>query len=292
MPGDSLICPPPEINIPGRHLLLRALVLRKNSMAVQSGKIVELAVSIITAVAALYYLWSAMQGKSQELRHMTQLDAISDGVDKAVEEGKPVYISPGDQAYLQGMYAPMTIAGMNVLRYTTRLAIRRGARVIYPVPVNPESLPLIDGIFREVATAEGKPEAYRREDVVYFGSEWYTYAGGFAAHLAREGVSALVEVGAITGGGSSTPVGWVREFGGMTVGGTARYLHQGTWAMLADYPLFMDDIFAIAALCSEDNEVRASIVGGDVVKLFLFGLTLLFAILALAGQPAANWLKT
>jgi len=257
-----------------------------------AGKVVEFLISVMIAVAAIYYLWSAMKGKVQDLRLMPQVEAISDVVDKAVEEGKPVYISPGDQAYLSGMYAPMTIAGMNVLRYTTRLAIRRGARPAYPVPVNPESLPLIDGIFREVCVAEGKPEAYRREDVIYYGSEYNSYTTGFTATISREGASGLVEVGAITGGGSSTPAGWVREFGGTVVGGTARYLHQGTWAMLADYPMFMDDIFAIGAICSGDNEVKASIVGGDVAKLILFGITLLFSILAVLGVPTAKWLQT
>jgi len=94
------------------------------------------------------------QGKTQELRKMSQVDAISDVVDKAVEEGKPIYISPGDQAYLSGMYANMTITGMNVLRYTTRLAIQRGDESHIPDSSQPESLPLIDGIFKEVAVAE------------------------------------------------------------------------------------------------------------------------------------------
>ncbi|MCJ7608836.1 hypothetical protein MUP00_04100 [Candidatus Bathyarchaeota archaeon] len=258
---------------------------------IKAGEVVELLVFILTAVTSLYYLLRATQGKTQELRKMSQVDAISDVVDKAVEEGKPIYISPGDQAYLSGMYANMTITGMNVLRYTTRLAIQRGARVVYPIPVNPESLPLIDGIFKEVAVAEGKPETYRRQDLMYYGSEYNSYTTGFTATIAREGASGLVEVGAITGGGSSTPAGWVREFGGTVVGGTARYNHQGTWAMLADYPLFMDDIFAVGAICSGDDTVKASIVGGDVVKLVLFAVTLVFSILALLGQPAVSWLK-
>lgn len=260
-------------------------------MIVEQGKSVELVVSIITAAFALYYLWRAMQGETQELRHMRQMDAISDGVDKSVEEGKPIYISPGDQAYLQGMYAPMTIAGMNVLRYTTTLAVRRNAHIRYPVPVNPESLPLIDGIYREVTVAEGKPQVYDRSNLVYFGSEWYSYAGGFTAYLAREGVSCLVEVGAITGGGSSTPAGWVREFGGTVVGGTGRYLHQGTWAMLADYPLFMDDIYALGAMCSEDDEVKASIVGGDIVKEILLVVAIVGSLLGLLGLPIGEWLS-
>jgi len=62
--------------------------------------------------------------------------------------------------------------------------------------------------------------------------------------------------------------------------------------MLADYPLFMDDIFAVGAICSGDDTVKASIVGGDVVKLVLFCRDTGFSILALLGQPALSWLKT
>jgi len=261
------------------------------SQIIATGKVAEFVVFIVSAVAGIYYLWSAMQGKAQELRKMPQIDAIAEGVDRAVEQGRPVYISPGDQAYLSGMYAPMTIAGMNVLRYTTRLAVQRGARVIIPVPTNPESMPLIDGIFREVCVAVGKPEAYKREDVIYYGTEYYNHSMGLTTTMAREGVSCLVEVGAVTGGGSSSPAGWAREFGGLVIGGTARYLHQGTWAMLADYPMFMDDIFSIGAICSGDDVVKASLVGGDIVKLALVAVTLLFIILAAAGQPATSWIK-
>jgi hypothetical protein len=185
----------------------------------------------------------------------------------------------------------MTIAGVNVIRYTARLAVQKGARIILPVPCNPEALPLIDGIFRESCVAIGKPEAYRRQDVIYYGTDQANHSTGLTATLAREGVACYVEVGAATGGGSSTPAGWAREFGGITIGGTARYPHQGTWAMLADYPLFMDDIFSIGAMCSGDDVVKASLVGGDIVKMALVAVIILFTILAAAGLPVRNWIK-
>jgi glutamate synthase domain-containing protein 2 len=61
--------------------------------------------------------------------------------------------------------------------------------------------------------------------------------------------------------------------------------------MLADYPMFMDDIFSAGAICSADDVVKASLVGGDIVKLALVATTILFAILAAAGLPALNWIK-
>ena len=257
---------------------------------IEAGKNVQFGIFIVMLIATIYYLQRALAGHNIEMRKMEQVDAISDAVDRAVEEGNPIYATPGNRAYLSGMFAPMTIAGMNAIRYTARLCVRRGARIILPSPVNPEALPLIDGIFREVATAEGYPDAYKREDVIFFGGDQNQYSMGFTGTIAREGVSGAVFCGATTGGGDNSPAGWVREYGGMVIGGTARVGHQGSWAMLADYPLFMDDIYGFGAICSENNVVRSSMIAGDLTKFIAVGLVLLGAILAAVGLPMLDWL--
>lgn len=261
---------------------------KKAKMSIATGRYTEFLIMVVTAIATYYFLWMAVRGKPQELREMPQIDAISDAVDRGVETGRPVYCSPGDMAYLSGMYAPMTIAGMNVIRYTARLAVRKGARIILPVPCNPEAMPLIDGIFREVCVAEGKPEAYKRDDVIYYGVDQSHHSMGLTATIAREGCAAAVFCGATRGGGTNSPAGWAREFGGIVIGGTARYLHQGSWAMLADYPAFMDDTNAMGAVASGDDVVKASLVGGDIVKLVIVAFVIVAIILAAAGLPVVT----
>jgi len=257
------------------------------SMALRSGKISELIFLAITIVATLYYLWSAMQGKQQRLRKMEQVDAIAEGVDRAVEEGKPVYVTPGNLAYFSGLYAPMTVNGMNIVRYTARLCVRRGARVIFPVPYNPEAYPLIDGIFREACVAEGKPEAYKREDVRYYGGTEASFALGASADVARTSCSLSIMVGAC----SSAEIfmsGSSLVQGAMVIFGTPRYAHQATAACMSDYPLFCEDIYGAGAICSGDNIVASSLLGGDIVKLCLIGALILFAILATVGLPVVT----
>jgi hypothetical protein len=260
-------------------------------LSIVSGKYLELLLFLVTLAAVLYPLWLAIKGRKFLLRVLPQIEAISDGVDRAVESGKPVYISPGDQSYLSGQYAGMTLAGMNVLRYTARMAVEKGAAVTFPVPTTPESLPLIDGVYREVCVAAGKPEAYRRENVVYFGTEYVGHSVAVSAMIERQGCALYVEVGAITGGGSAVPLLWAREMGGVIVAGTARYVNNGFMAVYADYPLFQEDIFAAGAYCSNDEVVKSSQVGGDLIKIFVIGMTLALTILAFGGQPVLNWLK-
>lgn len=251
---------------------------------IASGKTVQFVIFLFTLVMMLVYLRSALQGNKHPLRRMRQVDAIEEGVERAVEQGKPVYVLAGYGA-LEGMFAPMTIAAMNVLRYTTRLAVRKNARIIFPI-ANSEHTSLVDGIYREVCVSEGKPEAYQRGLVRYRGDSWVIAVIG---DMLRDGVSCWVELGATSG---SMPEGaWAHVLGGLVIGGTQRILHQGTWAAYAHYPLFCEDVYAAGAICSDDEVVKSSLVAGDIVKLVMIGLLVVFTVLAVTGLPVLDWVK-
>ena len=72
---------------------------------------------------------------------------------------------------------------------------------------------------------------------------------------------------------------------------TARYAHQGTIAMLADYPGWMDDVYALGAQASGDEIVKSSVMAGDVVKAIIMALAVATVFIALAGQPILTWLN-
>ena len=256
---------------------------------ISEGRIVELIFFIIAGALVWYFLYRASEGESFEVRMLAQVQAISDGIDKAVEENRPIFAAAGNLAYLSGLYATMTINGMNIVRYTARLAIRRGARIILPVPFNPEAMPLIDGIFREAAIREGKPEAYNRDDVRYYGGAELSWSTGVAGDILSHGASLIIFIGA-TSSAEMLGAGAGLTQGAMVIAGTPRYVHQATWACMADYPLFCDDIYGAGAVCSEDNFVRASILGGDIIKVgMMLGLLIILA-LALGGTPVLDWL--
>jgi hypothetical protein len=222
---------------------------------------------------------------------MAQIHAIDDGVSRAVEEGKPVYMGLGSLASISGIVSPMTISGLDVLRYTVRLCIQRGARPILPVPINPEVQPLIEGIYREVCVAEGKPEAYDTNNVMYFGNSQRAYTLGIIGSIARTGCSLYIAVGGLSGDGDVSNSTNARIGGAITVMATARYAHQGTIAMLADYPGWMDDVYALGAQASGDEIVKSSVMAGDVVKAIIMALAVATVFIALAGQPILTWLN-
>lgn len=251
---------------------------------IEQGRITELIFFILSAVIVWYHVLSASRGKLYPLRMLPQVQAISEGIDRSIELGRPVFATPGNLAYLSGLYAPMTINGMNIVRYTARLCVRKGARILLPVPFNPEAQPLIEGIFRQVTVEEGKPEAFNRDDIRYYGGSEIAFMVGSGADVMAYQPGLCIMVGA-TSSAEIYMAGAALTVGAMVIGGTPRYVHQATWACMADYPLFCDDIYAAGALCSEDNEVMASIVGGDIVKLIIMAGIVVFMILAAAGLP-------
>jgi hypothetical protein len=222
---------------------------------------------------------------------MEQAQAISDGVDRAVEEGKLVHISPGDMGYLSGPYAIQTLAGMNIYRYTLRQCVEKGAKPFIIVPRNPECLPLMDGMYREITLQTGKPNAYDRDNINFFGSNFSQINIGWSATLLREGGSCLINAGPCSGSSNFTVMGWARMIGATVIGGTARYHKQGTWAVFADYPLFMEDLYAAGAYVTDDPIVQSTQVSTDPIKFGMMILIVIAVLLALIGINPESWLR-
>jgi hypothetical protein len=259
----------------------------------KSGVISNLLMLIITFAVMLIHFYYAQRGKkwAYEMRPMEQAQAISDGIDRAVEEAKPVHISPGDMGILSGPYAIQTLAGMNIYKYTLRMCVEKGAQPIIIVPINPECLPLMDGIYRETTLQLNKPDAYDRDNLNYFGNTFQNINIGWSARILRDGGALLVNAGANSGTSNFTVLGWARNLGTTVVGGTARYHKQGTWAVFADYPFFMEDLYAAGAYVTGDPIVQSTQVSTDPIKFGLMAVLVIAAVLSLLGISASDWLR-
>jgi hypothetical protein len=259
------------------------------TLAIPQG---EAVVFLVVTAVMLYYQYAGISGKKFELRPLNSVNAIDDVIDRAVEIGKPVFVSPGSRAELMGPLAPMSISGLNVTRYVAHACAKKGAKFFITAPFAKGSqlMPLLDGILRESYVLAGKPEGYRREDVLYFGSLPSTYTMGLCAKFAREGIAGMISVGSLSTGGSFGALGFVRMFGGILIAGTARYHANGPMVLLADYPFIGDDVLVAGSYVTDDPVMKSGIAGSDLVKLFMIGLILLVVVGTLAGINIADWI--
>lgn len=258
-------------------------------MELQTGSGWIIIFLVAALIAVIYHMWAGLSGKiNLDLRPLAPVEAISDGIDRCKEMGRPLYLSIGAYAQLSGLYAPMTISAMNIQRYAARLAIRRDVEPWFMVPMIPEALPLIDGIYREVCVAEGKPEAYKRDHVQWFGQIEAGYSTGAAGMASRIKAASAVVAGAMSGTGDIAPTATNRTYGALMIGGNARYTHQGVYSVWYDYTLWASDVYAAGAYCSEDPSLLSSVMAQDVMTWMCVVISLIALIVATSW--GTDWL--
>jgi hypothetical protein len=244
------------------HSLTRKKKEKKGNskMALQEGAGWIAIFFVVTILDVLYHTMLASSGQGLELRMLAPVEAISDGIDRCKEMGRPLYTTVGCYAELSGLYAPMTISAINIQRYAARLAIRRDVETWFMVPMIPEAMALIDGIYREVCVAEGKPEAYKRDHVQWFGQLEAGYSTGAAGIAGRIRAATAICAGALSGTGDIAPTATNRTVGALMIG-----------------------VYAAGAYCAGDPFMRSSVVAQDVITWICIILPLVALLVGAAG---------
>ena len=108
--------------------------------------------------------------------------------------GRPVHFSPGIAA-LSEETATQTLARLAVLGYVARLTARYDTDLIVTNRM-PEVLPITEEVVRQSYLAEGKPESYNPDNILFLSDEQFAYAAGCMGIMAREKVAANIMMGA------------------------------------------------------------------------------------------------
>lgn len=249
---------------------------------IAQGKLGETIVGVTIVVLVLYIM---IKRKPVKFRRLPAVDAMDDMIDRCVELGRPYYFNPGAQE-ISGVNAPMTIAGFDILRYLARKCFGKDVRILANTD-SAQLLPLMDGIMREGAIAAGKPEKYSPDQLRYLGGSTAT----IIADMRREKIGCYTAVGGFGGAQCYTELEEAHRSGAVIIGGTARYYHNGNFALFADYPMFMEDIYSAAADVSGDLGVQSGLVSGDFMKLSVIIALIALSILAALRLPVLEWLS-
>jgi len=242
-----------------------------------SGRIWDLVLFIVLSVTMGYYLWRISTGKPlPKIRSLPAFDAIEEGVGRAVETGKMVYVDAGIGGLTSGPYVPMTMAGLNVYRYVARLCARRGARCVFGTR-NTQLLPVARGIMEEAYKAEGKIEEYNPDNVKYFPLTQRT-----ATFMVEEGTACEILVGAWTTA-CLIILGASARAGAIAIGGTARWIMNYAFGIAADYIFILEDIYAAGAVATGDPVITTTLAVEDVIKIITLALIAIGIVAALLG---------
>ena len=254
---------------------------------IRGGRSFEVALFVVILAIYLYWYWRRSTGQSiPQIRSFPALDAIEEGVGRSIETGNPVHFGLGDASVLGGDRAAGTISALNFLKHTASLCARLGAKFIVRISPNPHLHAQAEALLEDAYLAEGKPEELDKVYSIRYYGDYFGYLTGGMRDMSTLGVAMNVTIGAL-----SVETIWAfaicRRMGGIGIGGGSRWGMVFGLAMLADYALLGDEMYAASAKISGDEVMSMSMIVGDWAKFLLIAMTIVFAGLYLAGASGA-----
>jgi len=252
------------------------------SISFASARVYNLIMLVILGAALLYFMQRAKAGKEYKLRRFA---AIEQAVGRATEMGKPVHFCLGDSALLTGTNSPQTLAGLAVLGYVAELTAKYKSKLIVTVGGSGaigQTIPVITEVVKSAYTREGRPEEFSPDMIRFIASEQMAFVAGVIGMFAREKPAANILIGPWAGSATFVLERGHRE-GAITISGTARMVQIPRFAVMTDYLLIGEEIFAAAASITKEPRMVGTLVAEEVGKYIAVAAMVVGVILRSVG---------
>jgi hypothetical protein len=243
-------------------------------------------VIVATFVIGVILIWWAGK-KEPALRAFPAVAGVDELVGRCVEMGRPIIVTPG--AYGAELNKPGPIvAALPIMHYVARQSAKYGARLITSVAYSDTyaaALPAIEAAYR----AEGKPEMFNPDDVIYWGS-LEGYLTGNPSIIASQNCGAMIQVGypaaaGVTQNEMANRVGAMTACIAPNAGDSIVF-----YALCADYMTIGEEYYAASAAIAKDRSQLGSIISTDVVKIAIMALIVISIVLAAAAPDMTSQL--
>ncbi len=224
------------------------------------------ALLLTLCTAILARIIAARRGRSVFVRRIAGLDHLDDALGRATEMGKPIVFSPG----FGDLGQMSTYAGLACLEYAVRRAARFGLRVIVPV-AGATMFPVAQDVARDACIAEGKPELYDSNDVLYLSGDQNAFAAAVTGIMEREKVGAAFYFGSY-GFESLLLAETGQRIGAIQVAATDSFFQVPFFIAACDYTIFGEELYAASAYISREPTMLGSLSGQDFGKVVVAGL--------------------
>jgi hypothetical protein len=244
---------------------------------IAEGRVFELLYFIAFTLVILYSTRAA--SKDVYVRRIPALDSIDEVVERAVEMGRPIHISPSMRSIDTQM-----IASLNLVGYVANQCAEKGCEII-ATTIWPSMLPVLEDLIKTGYIKAGRPEEYNPQSVRFLSAEANAYATAASALVERENCAGNMQFGD-TGGVVFVYFARTRNMlkDVMQIGGTARIGNIVHLIAGCDYFLIGDELYAASAYLDREPSLLAAMRTQDIVKIILIALTLLGGLLAAVGS--------
>jgi hypothetical protein len=222
-----------------------------------------LAVLLVFSIFVLFFIRRSRTGRELFVRRIAGMQAIEEAIGRATELGKKVL-------YLTGAYSiddPQTIASLAVLRHVSSLTARYGVDLDVPSR-DPLTFSAARETVQEAYMQAGRPDLFHADMVHYVTYDQFAYTAAVSGIMVREKPAANFLIGAfqaesllLAETGQST--------GAIQIAGTAEVTQLPFFAVVCDFTLMGEELFAAGAYLSREPAMLGSIKGQDVTKAIL-----------------------
>jgi hypothetical protein len=233
------------------------------------------------------FILSGMEMAKKKLppfRKLTGLDALPEMVGRAAEMNRPVHFTTG-LGSLTDSVAPQLVAGLAVLAHVSELCANYGVKIIYSV-YQAQVMPIATELMRAAYVKAGKPEEFHEEEQVrYLSGEQFAYASAVQGIAERERPAANIMIGPFYAESMLFSETFNR-IGSIQLAGTARGYQIPFFAVICDYLLIAEEIYAAGAYLSGDPVQVGTTRGQDFGKIVALILMILGILATAAGSTA------
>lgn len=251
-------------------------------MSFQTGRITLFGFLILVCAFIVLFIELAKRGWKFELRKIEGVTAMEEGVNRAVEMGRPVHWTEGHPfgSKLYDSNGPYLVAGLAILNYVTALCARLKARLLVNIG-HTELFPVVHELVRYIYVAEGAADRYVDDDIQLMPEQ--SYAIAVVGRMERNSVGCHIQTGYFWSQDMVLVPEVAQGIGAIVV--TGAQIDAVPYLIMYSSSVFIaDEFFAAAADITKDPTDVGGMMGCEWLKVVAMFLALAGSILVTLGN--------
>lgn len=227
-----------------------------------------LALFLLFSFLVVHFIRRSRRGHSIFVRRIAGIEAVEEAVGRAAEVGRKVLYLPGGASLDDNQ----TIASLAVLRHVASMSARY-ATDLTVLNRDPLTFAAARETVREAYLHSSRPDLFRDEEIAYLTHDQFAYSAAVTGFLVRERPAANFLIGDYKAE-SLLLAEAGQASGAIQIAGTAEVSQLPFFAIVCDYTLMGEELYAAGAYLSRDPAMLGSIKGQDYTKAILIALML------------------
>lgn len=237
---------------------------------------------LVFSALVLLFIHLARRGRELFIRRIAGIAAMEEAVGRATELGRKVLYLPGAASVDDNQ----TIASLAVMRHVATLSARYGADLSV---LNKDPLTFAAALetVKEAYLQAGRPDLFTPDRVTYVTYDQFAFTAAVTGIMVRERPAANFFIGSYQAE-SLLLAETGQSVGALQIAGTAEVTQLPFFAVVCDYTLMGEELYAAGAYLSKEPAMLGSIKGQDFTKAALILCILVGVTLEVFG---VHWLK-